>query len=303
MSGGLLLDARIEFEVAEFGECAASPANQVVMVASVRKLVPDRPILQRYPANEVQFLQQLDRPEHGGASHLRKVHEQIFDREGTLHAFDGVQDRLSRGCRAESNRFEAARSAVSKRHAGIVSNGPSPHSRSRLSFPMMRAHCDELRVAVSASADVQVPRQLVLFRVGETRYAVDIESVDEILPVLPITALPGAPGGVLGLADVRKQVVPVFDLHWKFGVANGEITSESRMILVETADGNVAMLVDAVEEVLTVTRDDYQSVEAPGSRRSLGYLSGVIRREQDLVLWIDHERVVPGGLHSATIAA
>jgi purine-binding chemotaxis protein CheW len=160
-----------------------------------------------------------------------------------------------------------------------------------------------LGAAVTLASDVQVPRQLVLFRVGQTHYAVDIEAVDEILPVLPITPLPGAPGGVLGLADVRKHVVPVFDLHWRFGVANAERSPESRLILVETAEGSVAMLVDAVEEVLTVSPDDYQQVEAPGSRAALGYLSGVIRREARLELWIDHHRVVPSGLHCAAIAA
>ncbi len=147
------------------------------------------------------------------------------------------------------------------------------------------------------------PRQLVLFRVGETDYAVDIEAVDEILPVLPITPLPGAPGGVLGLADVRKQVVPVFDLHWRFGVVGVQNTSDSRLILVETSEGSVALLVDAVEEVLTVSPDAYQQVDAPGSRDALGYLNGVIRRDERLVLWIDHERVVPRGIQAVAIAA
>lgn len=158
-------------------------------------------------------------------------------------------------------------------------------------------------MAVTETGLQKVPRQLVLFRVGDTHYAVDIDSVDEILPVLTITPLPGAPGGVLGLADVRKEVVPVFDLHWKFGVIGAENTNESRLILVETEEWRVALLVDAVEEVLTVAPDDYQQVEAPGSKSALGYLNGVIRRADRLVLWIDHERVVPGGVHGLAQAA
>ena len=149
----------------------------------------------------------------------------------------------------------------------------------------------------------QKPRQLVLFRVADTHYAVDIDVVDEILPVLAITPLPGAPGGVLGLADVRKQVVPVFDLHWRFGVAADEDSTESRLILVETEDGGVALLVDAVEEVLTVSPDDFQQVDAPGNRGGLGYLNGVIRSDDRLVLWIDHQRVVPSGVHRVSSAA
>lgn len=137
------------------------------------------------------------------------------------------------------------------------------------------------------------PRQLVLFRVGETHYGLDIEAVGEILPVLPVTALPGAPAGVIGIADVRERVVPVFDLHWKFGVPTPGSNPEARLILVRAGEGPVALLVGAVEEVVTVAREDFQSVTTPGSVSSLGYLNGVVRRGDRLVLWIDHARLVP----------
>ena len=121
---------------------------------------------------------------------------------------------------------------------------------------------------------LHTPRQLVLFRVGDTHYGFDIAVVGEILPVLTITPTPGAPAGVLGIADVRKQVVPVFDLHWKFGVARPAANPDARLILVETESGPVAMLVDAVEEVVTVGRDDFQSVSTPGRTSILVTLAG-----------------------------
>lgn len=142
---------------------------------------------------------------------------------------------------------------------------------------------------------IHAPRQLVLFRVGETHYGFDIEVVDEILPVLNITLTPGAPAGVLGLADVRKEVVPVFDLHWKFGVPRAANNPDERLILVETDSGAVAMLVDAVEEVVTVGRDAFHSVATPGRTIDIGYLSGVLRHNDRLTLWIDHNRLVPNG--------
>lgn len=149
---------------------------------------------------------------------------------------------------------------------------------------------------------LHVPRQLVLFRVGETHYGIDIDSVDEILPLLPVTATPGAPGGILGLTDVRKNVVPVFDLHWKFNLPRPEANADTRLILVETAAGSVAMLVDEVEEVLTVDRDEYQKVATPGDRSSMGYLRGVVHKEERLILWVDHSRLAPSELPAAAAA-
>ena len=150
---------------------------------------------------------------------------------------------------------------------------------------------------------LQVPRQLVLFRVGETHHGFDIEAVDEILPLIAITPLPGAPRGILGLADVRKHVVPVFDLHVKFGVPAPASNQEARLILVDCGETQVAMLVDAVEEVVTVTRDDFQHVAAPGDRAAMSYLSGVLRRGDRLTLWVDHLQLAPAGLEQLKAAA
>lgn len=138
---------------------------------------------------------------------------------------------------------------------------------------------------------LHVPPQLVIFRVGATHYAFDIEAVDEILPLLPVTPAPGAPAGILGLADVRRGVVPVFDLHWKFNVP-ADTGIDARLVLVGTAQGQVAMLVDAVEEVATVSRADFERVSTPGNGDT-GYLSGVVRRGETLVLWLDHEALAP----------
>jgi purine-binding chemotaxis protein CheW len=148
---------------------------------------------------------------------------------------------------------------------------------------------------------LETPHQLVMFGVGQTYYGIDIALVDEILPVLPITATPGAPSGILGLVDVRKQIVPVFDLHVRFGVPAPATNAEARLILVSVGDESVALLVDSVEEVLTVGRDEFQSVATPGGRNDIGYLRGVLRRDNLLLLWVDPEALVPA--HSLALAA
>lgn len=149
---------------------------------------------------------------------------------------------------------------------------------------------------MSDVAFLHTPKQLVVFRVGETRYGLDIDSVSEILAVLSITALGGAPKGVLGMAELRKRVVPVFDLHWKFGLPKPPADKQTRMILVEVDEGPVALLVDGVDEVVTPPRDAYQPVHTPGETEELGYLEGVVRLEAGFVLWVDHKQLVPSGV-------
>lgn len=151
-------------------------------------------------------------------------------------------------------------------------------------------------------AFVHPPRQLVIFRVGETHYGIDIAEVAEILAPLLVTQVAEAPAGVLGLVDVRKRIVPVFDLHWKFGVPR-DPTAPSRMIMVEHTVGPVALLVDSVEEVATIDPEAYQPVTAPGDSRAMSYLRGCVRRNDQLVLWVDHNFLIPSGVASAATEA
>ena len=111
-----------------------------------------------------------------------------------------------------------------------------------------------------------------------------------------VTVLPGAPNGVLGLLDVRGKASPVFDLHWKFSVPAPEHSLDTRFVLVRTNDGPVALVVDAVEEVIACHAGDFQPVSTPGHSEGLGYLNGVYRREDSLVLWVEPTRLVPAGV-------
>ena len=147
-----------------------------------------------------------------------------------------------------------------------------------------------------------VPRQLVIFRVGETQYGLDIASVGEILAPLPITRIPGAPGGILGLVTARDRIVPLFDLHWKFGLLCDE-SAPSRLILVDHIDGPVALLVDSVDEVTVIAREAYQPVRTLGDPAAIGYIRGCVRRDDRLVLWVDHNQLVPNGAVSAAMRA
>jgi purine-binding chemotaxis protein CheW len=142
-------------------------------------------------------------------------------------------------------------------------------------------------------SEKEVPHQVVVFRVAETRYAIDIAGVDEILAVPPITPIAGAPNGVVGLVNIRGRIAPVFDLRWKFGVATNSEAQGCRLVLVETGAGPVALHVDSVEEVRTVGQGEIQPVRTPGASDGLGYLRGVLRRADELVLWVDHLTLVP----------
>jgi chemotaxis signal transduction protein len=129
--------------------------------------------------------------------------------------------------------------------------------------------------------------------VGATRYGISIDAVDEILPELQVTPLPRAPQGVIGIVDVRNRVVPVYDIHQRFGLVKRQSTFDSRTILVSLAEGPVALPVDGVDEVASIDPAAVQAVEVPGRSGELGYLIGVVHHRGQLVLWVDPDQLIP----------
>ena len=74
--------------------------------------------------------------------------------------------------------------------------------------------------------------QLVGFSVGGEKFAVDISDIHEINRYEHINRMPELPGNVLGVIDLRGVVIPVIDLGSKLGIPGGEITRDTRIIIV-----------------------------------------------------------------------
>lgn len=92
-------------------------------------------------------------------------------------------------------------------------------------------------------------KNLVGFDVGEVRYAVPIGDVREIVNPQSLVGLPGASEAIVGVAEIRSQIVPVVDLRRRFGLAATPVTRKTKWIVLGASDRLVALVVDAVTEV------------------------------------------------------
>ena len=106
-----------------------------------------------------------------------------------------------------------------------------------------------------AERAAQDERQLVVFRLADEEYGVDVSTVREIIHPQQITRVPNAPEFVEGVINLRGRVCPVVDLRKRFDVAVGETTAETRIVIVDIEGEDVGVIVDAVTEVLTITAE------------------------------------------------
>ncbi|ADP70075.1 CheW protein [Rhodomicrobium vannielii ATCC 17100] len=126
-------------------------------------------------------------------------------------------------------------------------------------------------------------------------FAVPVESVQQILEIQPIAAMPNAPADFIGLIDVRGQNVPVIDLRAKLALPAAADTQNTRIIVLDVAVGGVTRrFALKTDQVFEVTGLDEGALEPPpdlGARWRADCVAGVGRRAGAFVTVLDLDQL------------
>ena len=93
--------------------------------------------------------------------------------------------------------------------------------------------------------------QWVTFRLDNESYGINVMQVQEVLRYTEIAPVPGAPSYVLGIINLRGNVVTVIDTRQRFGLDPVEVSDNTRIVIIEADKQVVGILVDSVAEVFT----------------------------------------------------
>lgn len=134
--------------------------------------------------------------------------------------------------------------------------------------------------------------QLVVFQLNDETYGVDIGHVQEIIRMQNITPIPRTPEFIEGVINLRGRIIPVIDLHKRFRLPQAELTSNTRIMVVEMGRVTVGMIVDSVSEVLRLPTANIEPPPSMISGIDVAYLKGVGKWEDRLIILLDLERVL-----------
>ena len=140
--------------------------------------------------------------------------------------------------------------------------------------------------SIEESADPALPRYLVA-RVGTQRVAWVMTAVREIIPVRPMTRLPGAPEWVSGLLNLRGAVLTVVELSGRLGLARGPAP---QVIVLEVNGRSLGVRVDVVESVALAEDARIEPVE--DARTADGLVVGMVRLADGTALLMDAEALL-----------
>lgn len=139
-------------------------------------------------------------------------------------------------------------------------------------------------------------RQLVVFSLGEEEYALPITQVHEIIRFTEPRSVASSDPSVRGVISLRGKILPVYDLATRLGVEHADV-SEAKIVIVETAEDMAGVVVDDVEEVITIDGEQLDEAPTAGGRG----IDGIAKIGDRLVVLLDPEGII-GAATGATAA-
>jgi len=143
---------------------------------------------------------------------------------------------------------------------------------------------------------------VVEFDIGGEHYAFDIHLAREIVEMMPITPIPGAPPYIAGIINLRGEITNIIRINEILRLKEGKDVEEQKIIVLvsnENDGSGVGIIVDEVHSVNAVAEEDIEQIGENVSSDINGFIKGIIkvrdaedREKEGLVIWLDMEKVL-----------
>lgn len=134
--------------------------------------------------------------------------------------------------------------------------------------------------------------QWVTFKLAGETYGINVMRVQEVLRYTEIAPVPGASPHVLGIINLRGNVVTVIDTRLRFGLPQGELNDNTRIVIIESNSNVLGILVDSVAEVVYLRASSIESSPNVGQEESARYIQGVSHRDGELLILVDLQKLL-----------
>ena len=135
----------------------------------------------------------------------------------------------------------------------------------------------------------QLAQQLVVFSLGAEEYALPITQVQEIIRYTEPRGVASEAPWIRGVISLRGKIVPVTDLGARLGLPT-ELAEDAKIVIVETEGETAGVIVDEVEEVLTVTSEQLEPVPGGGA----DFIDAIAKIDDRLVILLNPEGLFSG---------
>ena len=135
--------------------------------------------------------------------------------------------------------------------------------------------------------------QFIVIRLGDEQYGIDIKYIDNIVRMQHITRVPKVDAYLKGVINLRGEVIPVMSIRIKMGLEPDEETKSSRIIILKLEQqGTIGVIVDEVQEVVTLDNEQIEKIAYDSKEEKDSFLCGIGKCEGGLISLLDLNAVV-----------
>lgn len=132
----------------------------------------------------------------------------------------------------------------------------------------------------------------LIFRLGSEEYGLEILKVREIIQAQALTTVPRTPEHVRGVLNLRGRVIPVIDMHLRFGLEKSETHAQPVIVIVQIDDVEVGLIVDSVSEVLDVPGANIEETPALGRHVDTGFILGLAKTSGRVTMLLNVDKIL-----------
>lgn len=134
--------------------------------------------------------------------------------------------------------------------------------------------------------------QYVTFKLDDETYGINVMRIQEVLRYTEIAPVPGAPDYVLGIINLRGNVVTVIDTRRRFGLPDAEVTDATRIVVIEAENQVMGVLVDSVAEVVYLRQSEIETAPNVGNEESARFIQGVCNKNGELIILVEFDKML-----------
>ncbi|WP_425460223.1 chemotaxis protein CheW [Leptospira semungkisensis] len=132
--------------------------------------------------------------------------------------------------------------------------------------------------------ELETLQEFLTFEVDKEIFGIDILYIHEILKPVPITRIPNVEGFILGVINLRGEIIPIMDLKELFGLGFCNIIPSTRIIVVVDGEKRAGLLVDSVKQVIKVHKDKVSKADEDLSVNYSELIESVSQFDESLIL-------------------
>lgn len=141
---------------------------------------------------------------------------------------------------------------------------------------------------IRLETDLVETKQYIVVQIGNEKYGIDINFIDNIVRMCKITRVPKVQSYFKGVMNLRGEIVPVMSVRRKMRLPDDVITDASRIIIIKLEEkGSIGIIVDEVREVITLNMAEVEKTTAKDS-----FINGIGKNGNELISLFEINAIV-----------